>query len=102
MKKPAKLLVQDNTLQVTGQIQFDTVMTLYQESESLISMMKEIVIDLKNLEHGDSSGLALCTAWMRMAEAQKKSLHFINMPLFMQDLIRVYGLDSVLPIQKMV
>jgi len=99
MKQQAKLQIQDNTLFVTGQIQFDTVMPLYQESQTLISLMKQIIIDLKNLEHCDSSGLALCTAWMRIAESQNKSLHFTNVPSFMQDLIRVYGLESVLPIQ---
>lgn len=97
-----KLVVRGDVLSITGQIQFETVMSLYQNGQRLIALMQQIIVDLRELEHCDSSGLALFTAWMREAELQNKTVYFTNIPLFMQDLIRVYGLDSVLPIKMVV
>lgn len=102
MNHKAKLSLHQDVLKVDGQINFDTVMPLYHESQQVMKMMNNIIIDLHQLEHCDSSGLALCTTWVREAEQNKKSLVFINIPAFMQDLIRVYGLDKVLPIQMVV
>lgn len=82
---------------VKGTIIFDTVVEIWKQGMDFIQRMQTIQVDLGQVVQGDSSVLALCTAWVRAAYFQKKSMVFLSMPEFMQDLIRVHGLDAVLP-----
>jgi anti-anti-sigma factor len=86
-----------DTLVLKGDISFDTVVDLLQKGISLINNLKTIHVDLGGLNQSDSSGLALCTAWIRAARQQKKDLLFLNTPSFMKDLMRIHELDSILP-----
>lgn len=99
MNSTARLSVENDILSVEGQIHFESVMAICENGFQLMSTMKQIIVDLQKLEFCDSSGLALCTAWMRKMRAEKKSLIFINLPSFMHDLVRVHGLDAILSIR---
>lgn len=88
----------EEALMVKGIINFDNVVKACQEGSRAISGLKEVHVDLKELEKSDSSGLALLTAWVRAAKDQNKSIQFRNIPAFMYNIIRVCGLDGVLPI----
>lgn len=99
MNLNAQLSVANDVLFVEGQINFTTVTAICDKGLQLMSTMQQVIVDLQKLEFCDSSGLALCTAWMRKMRADKKSLVFINLPSFMHDLVRVHGLDAILSIR---
>ncbi len=85
-------------IEVTGAVHFNNVMALYEQGVICMRTLPEVKVDLKHLTESDSSGLALLTAWVREARQQKKGIQFINMPNFMYDILRVCGLDGVLPV----
>lgn len=99
-EKTATLTVKDNTLFISGVIDFDNVVSLRQEGVALIDALKEtkeFKVDLKALKQSDSSGIALLTDFVRVSQEKNKTIVFINMPDFMVDIVQVCGLEGVLP-----
>lgn len=97
----ATLEVKNNTISILGAIDFENVVSLWQQGISLFDTLteaKEIKVDLKALEQSDSSGLALLTGWVRVAQEKSKTILFTNVPSFMQDILKVCGLEGVLPV----
>ncbi len=97
----ATIEVKNNTVFVSGAIDFDNVVLLWQEGIALIDALKEakeIKVDLKALKESDSSGVALLTGWVRVTQEKNKTILFMNMPSFMQDILQVCGLEDVLPV----
>lgn len=95
----ATFSIQDNRVMLAGEINFDSMLNVYEKGIESIRLNHTIIVDLQGIEQCDSSCLVLCTAWLREANSQNKSLVFVNVPSFMQDIMRVYGLDSILPIE---
>lgn len=100
-KKIATIDVKDSTIFVSGAIDFDNVVKLWQQGTTFFNTLKnikEIKVDLKGLDQSDSSGLALLTGWVRVAQEKNKAIKFMNMPSFMKDVLQVCGLEGVLPV----
>ncbi len=97
----ARLEVKNNMISVLGIINFDNVASLWQAGVALFNNLteaKEIQVDLKAVEQSDSSGIALLTGWVRASQEKNKTIRFMNMPSFMQDILKVCGLEDVLPV----
>ena len=97
----ATIEVKNNTVFVSGAIDFDNVVLLWQQGIVLIDVLKEakeIKVDLKALKESDSSGVALLTGWVRVTQEKNKTILFMNMPSFMQDILQVCGREDVLPV----
>jgi phospholipid transport system transporter-binding protein len=56
----------------------------------------ETVFDLGGVKSADSSALALMLAWQRRAQAQGRSLKFINVPANVDALAKLYGVDGLI------
>jgi phospholipid transport system transporter-binding protein len=56
----------------------------------------ETVFDLGGVKAADSSALALMLAWERRAQAQGRSLKFINVPADVEALAKLYGVDGLI------
>jgi phospholipid transport system transporter-binding protein len=56
----------------------------------------ESVFDLGGVKSADSSAVALMLAWQRRAEAQGRSLKYINVPADVDALARLYGVDGLI------
>lgn len=95
--KTVLLKREGDVLKPEGDLYFETVVGLWQQGVSQIQNMEHIQVDLSALHHCDSSVLALCSAWTREAYTKKKSIVFLNFPAFIKNLIRVHGLDNLLP-----
>jgi len=90
----------DNTLLLSGRFSFDNAKLAKLQGEELINTLSTIRIDLANVLQPDSSLLILLSAWMRIAKKQHKDICFCNLPRHLEDLIRVSGLDTILPIEN--
>lgn len=90
------LTLDKNTLTLKGAIHFRNVLEILDTGNQIIDSLPSLDINLKALANSDSSGLALLCAWLRKAKADRKSLVFKEVPAFIQDIARVYGLDTVL------
>jgi anti-anti-sigma factor len=85
---------------VSGRIDLNNVIKACAEGRELIDTLAAVRVDLSGLEQADSTSLAMLIDWVRSAKAQHKDIGFSNMPQFMLDLGRVCGLDTILPIDK--
>ena len=92
------LEVSNNVIAVNGIINFNNVVLAWQKGITMIGALENIKVNLKGLSQCDSSGLALFVEWIKTAKEQNKKITFVNVPNFVQDISRVYGLDGVLPI----
>lgn len=87
----------EKTLILSGIVTHHNVKKVWQRGlDKIKNMVNPFSIDLGGLTQCDSSGLAICTAWSRAAYQQQKKVEFINVPVFLKGLFRVYGLETVL------
>jgi ABC-type transporter Mla MlaB component len=94
----AALNAVDDKLILKGDVRFETVVQVFQNGLQSMHKMNKITVDLGGLIQCDSSILALCSAWVREVRSQKKEILFINLPSFVKDLVKVHGLDLILPV----
>jgi ABC-type transporter Mla MlaB component len=90
---------ENNVVQLAGRIDFANVVFSTKAGMGYFDKMAQISVDLKGLEQGDSSALALISAWIRCAKQLKKEIWFTNMPAFLQNLAKVSGVEALIPIR---
>ena len=85
--------------QLSGVIDFDNLTDIRRVGEARISEVNETLrIDLSGLEQANSATVALLIAWFRAAEAQEKSVVFVEVPPELRNIIAFSGLEQVLPL----
>ncbi|MCZ6659021.1 MAG: STAS domain-containing protein [Gammaproteobacteria bacterium] len=85
--------------QLSGVIDFDNLTEIRRVGEARIGEVSEsLSIDLSGLEKANSATVALLIAWFRAAEAQEKSIVFVEIRPELRNIIAFSGLDQVLPL----
>ncbi|MEE4377326.1 MAG: STAS domain-containing protein [Candidatus Competibacteraceae bacterium] len=87
----------DNHFAVQGELNFASVVGLWQESERLFPNHSNLTIDLTGISRSDSSGVALLVEWLRLAKQRQQSVQFSHIPTQMQAIIQVADLTKLLP-----
>ena len=69
------------------------------ERARLLSVIEQgaVRVDMRALEHFDSSVLAVMLAAVRAAQVSERSLSFESVPEKLRELARLYGLQELLP-----
>lgn len=100
MKNSAKITLEKNGLaKISGVLSFDTVNQLRLMGDQLLAQHDHLIFDFQQVTRSDSSGLALLTAWTRIARQSGKKVEFSNLPEQLIDIAKVGGLVKILPIQ---
>lgn len=86
-----------NALHVSGELNFATVMKLWNKSLAWLRNAKEISIDLAAVTHSNGAGLALLVEWMRYASANQKKISFKNIPENLLSIAKVSGISDLIP-----
>lgn len=81
---------------VSGAMTFDSVTELWRESDDMFSVDSVVQIDLRDVTHTDSAGLALLVEWLREAGRRGGRVEFSNMPAQMVALADAANLQPVL------
>jgi phospholipid transport system transporter-binding protein len=81
---------------VSGAMTFDSVTTLWRESDQMFSGDGVVQIDLQEVTHTDSAGLALLVEWLREAGRRGGRVEFLNLPVQMVALADAANLQPVL------
>jgi phospholipid transport system transporter-binding protein len=81
---------------LVGDLSFTTVPVLSGELDIKSADHPLISIDLAGVTRSDSAGLALLIEWLRESERLGKTITFLNMPVQMQSIARVCGLEGIL------
>jgi phospholipid transport system transporter-binding protein len=93
----AKIQRQDTrTYSVQGVMTFDSVTDLWRQSMDMFSGEAVLQIDLAQVTHTDSAGLALLVEWMREASRQSARIDFLHLPAQMLALAEAANLEQVL------
>lgn len=79
-----------------GSLTFETVAAVWNERERLLQVEDDIVIDLSEVIHTDSAGLALLLGLLRSSKEHKKQLRFTHIPHQLKTMIEVSDLEFLL------
>ena len=81
---------------VHGAMTFDSVTDLWRQSVDMFSGETVLQIDLAQVTHTDSAGLALLVEWMREASRRGTRIDFLNLPVQMLALADAANLEQAL------
>jgi phospholipid transport system transporter-binding protein len=84
---------------VSGELSFDTAVSGIAMTEQLFAETAILDVDLSDVTHSDSAGLALLIEWMRQAQQLNKPIRYFNMPAQMLAMAEASGLEELLPLQ---
>lgn len=81
---------------VYGAMTFDSVTDLWRQSLEIFPDEKVFQIDLAQVTHTDSAGLALLVEWLREASRKGARIEFLNLPSQMLALAGAANLEHFL------
>ena len=100
MEGSAIRLTESGTLLVSGDLSFATVAALLKEGDRLLAGINGPVIDLSEVTHSDSAGLALLLEWLDRGRAKGVQIRFRHLPESLLRIARLSNLDSLLPVAR--
>lgn len=91
---------QGNSLQIDGELNFATVMTLWKESLGMLAAHDVLHFDFARVRSSNSAGLALLLEWLKYARSHQKKIFFKNIPAKLASIIDVAGLHAILDLKE--
>lgn len=85
---------------VQGPMTFDSVTDLLDKSQEMFSDNAFLQIDLAEVTHTDSAGLALLVEWLREASRYGARIEFLNLPSQLLALAGAANLEQLLGAEK--
>lgn len=90
-------MVEDNNqFYVLGPLNFNTAMSLWDNSLKLFEQKTELVINLSKSTELNSGALALLLEWMRYAKLSNKKITFLEIPEQLNAIATVAGVQKIL------
>lgn len=75
---------------------FDSVAKLLGDAEALFAETTNLDVDLEEVTHTDSAGLALLVEWLREAKGKQAKVRFHNLPPQMVAIAQISNLEHIL------
>lgn len=96
MSVQANIKLQDNTVYLSGDINFTNIMTIYKEALSIFSEpCADIIIDFSEVKSSNSVILAAIINWLKEAKKHKKKLCVRNLNDEMLSLAKSSGVSTL-------
>ena len=92
----AELSMVDNSINVSGVLNFDTVPALMKQAELAFKSQNAVSVDLAKVTDSNSAGLALLLEMVRVTKSQNKTINFKNLPEQICIVANAYGIDCEL------
>src|SRR5215831_5604131 len=92
----AAISLSDQQLQVTGELDFVTVVPLLTSSLPLLSRCAEYQFNLAGVTVCNSAALALLIEWRRLAQQNNKRIVFHNVPQQLLTVAAISGIKNIL------
>ena len=92
----AELSIVDDSISVSGVLNFETVPALMKQAEQLFKNQNAVSIDLADVTDSNSAGLALLLEMVRATKLQNKTVNFKNLPEQICIVANAYGIDHEL------
>lgn len=88
----------ENCYALIGELNYQSVADLLKQSLVAFKESDSTVVDLAEVSHSDSAGVALLMEWQRLAMKKQQSIRFNNMPTQMRVIAQLSGVDKILAI----
>ncbi len=82
---------------IRGELTLDTVTALLDRSKILFPPQVEIIIDLGEVTHANSAGLALLLEWQSQSKASGTTIRFKDIPDALTSIAGLYNVKELLP-----
>lgn len=92
----AKIALDNDSLVVSGDINFETAVGLWDESLPLLSNCKQLSFDFSQVKSVNSAALALLLEWLKYAKEQNKLVSFNQLPQQLFSIAKVAGVEKLL------
>ncbi|MCE3238323.1 MAG: hypothetical protein K0R24_1304 [Gammaproteobacteria bacterium] len=86
------MMTEHNRLAVSGELNFTTIMPIWESSLALLTACSTLTIDLSKVTTANSAGLVLLIEWLKYAKYHNKIMIFENVPPQIQSIAQVAGL----------
>ncbi|HEY9052618.1 MAG TPA: STAS domain-containing protein [Gammaproteobacteria bacterium] len=91
----ASLTYDQGMYRLSGVLDFQSVVALRDQD---IWSSGEPDIDLANVTHSNSAGIALLLEWLKLAQQKGVQIKYHNLPESLGVIARAYGVDQALPV----
>lgn len=98
MTNQASITLQNERLLVSGDINFETAVSLWSDSLPLLTQDK-LTFDFSGVSSSNSAGLALLLEWVKYAKQNNKVIQLENLPAQIVSIAGVAGVDGIFPAQ---
>jgi len=95
MQQTADITFQDNRYLISGDLNFNNVMSVYQKSLQQTEKSSELIFDFSQLHSTDSAGLALMVEWIKLSKQLNKPIHFHHLSEDIMSLAKAAGVDGM-------
>lgn len=92
----ASITLKSDCLQVSGEIDFATAVSLWNESLPLLAQCKTLSFDFSNVNKANSAALALLLEWIKYASSKQKQIIFQHLPAQLMSVAKVAGIEGAL------
>ena len=92
----AQIVESASVVKVSGELNFSTVMRVWQETLSLVQQRNDLHFDFTQVGACDSAGLALILEWVKYAKTHNKSIRFSHFPEQLGSIITMSGMQDIL------
>ncbi len=94
--KKADITFENNTILLSGKLDFFNVMSVYQKSLNFIKANEVITIDCTHLEEANSATIALMIEWIKRAKEISAPVKFQGVSADIMAIAKAAGLDSII------
>jgi len=88
--------VKNNIVNIYGDINFHNIVHTLNICINKTNDLQNIKVDLKNIENPNSCTLIFIINYIRSSMKKKQSIKFINIPVLLNDLSKVYNLNHII------
>lgn len=88
----------DGAIHFSGPLTMSTVNEALRESELLFAQEGPWELDFRDVDDVDSAAVSLLLEWVRQAAQLGRKLRINHLPDNLQCLVKVYGLEALLPV----
>lgn len=96
MNGKASISQNQDSLLIAGQLDFDTVVSLWNDSLPLIKNRQKLDFNFSQVSSADSAALALLIEWLKYAKRENKSISFQDIPAQLMAIASVADIADLL------
>lgn len=97
MTHQADIIQKDDVFCLSGKLNFDTVMFIYEKGIRLFQQAT-VIVDFAGLAESNSAGLALIVEWVKWSRSSNKEIFFKSLPPHLHSIAKVSGITNFIAV----